>query len=404
MPARAVRTLALSAVVAAPALGADEPVVVTPPPAARGAFSQFANIIECLQKHYINPSRIGDREHATAALREFVRSLDPDSDLLTADEAAAVTTPKSADDGDIGLSLVMRGDYPTVIAARDGSPAQNSRLFVRDQIVAIDGQPTAHARLFRVVDQLRGAIGSKVSLRVLDPELGKTREVAVERAADRPPLSSSLKFLSGGIGYLRVSEFTLPVVEKLHGELRRAQTQKTRALILDLRNNAGGAFDAALVAARLFVPANADIVLLDYSDPKFRTSFVSDSSDKFTALVVLLVNGGTAAEAEIFAAALRDQKRARLVGSTTFARGVMIAQFPLPDGTVLSIPTAHYLSPSKQPFHGTGLTPDIEVTVSRETERSLATAGFGSFDWVNDKREMLKTDLVLAKALELLAK
>src|SRR5207249_2360146 len=116
---------------------------------------------------------------------------------------------------------------------------------------------------------------------------------------------AALKFLTGGVAYLRVSEFTQATVEKLLAEVKRAQTQKTRALILDLRNNPGGAFETALVAARLFVPTNADIVLLDYPDPDSRTSFVSDNSNKFTGPVVLLVNAGTAAEAEIFAAALR---------------------------------------------------------------------------------------------------
>src|ERR1041384_7448367 len=273
MSARAARILVLSVVVTATALGADEPRGVTPPPATRDAFAQFANIIECLQKNYLDPSRIGDREHATAALREFVRSLDPDADLLSADEATAATAPKSA--GDVGINLVMRGDFPTLISARDGTAAQNARLFTGDQILSINGQSTSHARLFKVAAQLRGETGSKVSLRVLDPESGKTREVVLERAADRSPPEASLKFLTRGIAYFRVSEFTPPVVEKLLSEVKRAQAQKTRSLILDLRNNAGGAFDAALVAARLFVPASADIVMLEYSDPKFRTSFVS---------------------------------------------------------------------------------------------------------------------------------
>jgi carboxyl-terminal processing protease len=374
--------------------------VVTPPAAARSAFAQFANIIECLQKNYVDPSRIGDREHATAALREFVRSLDPDADLLTAQEAAT----NDPDAGDIGVDLALRADYPTVISVRDASPGQIARLFTGDQILSIDGQSTAHARMFAVTARLRGAAGSKVTLRVLDPASGKTREVVIERAADSSPSPASLKFLTPGVAYFRLSAFTVPVVEKFLVETKRAQAQRARGLILDVRNNAGGAFDAALVAARLFVPATADIVLLDYSEPKFRTSFVSDSSDKFTAPVVLLVNGGTAAEAEIFAAALRDHKRARLVGSQTSGRGRFVDRFPLSDGSVLLVPSAVYLPPSRRAFADEGLSPDVPVSVPRETERSLSTAGFGSFDWVHDKAEVLKSDLALARALELLAK
>ncbi len=396
---RAVRSLALSAVVTT-ALGADEPSVVTPPPATHSTFTQFANILECLQKNYVYPLHISASEHSTAALREFVRSLDPEADLLTADEVAAAATPK----GDVGLSLALHGDYPTAIAPHDGSPAQKARLLAGDQIVAIDGQTTAHARLFKVASQLRGEIGSTISLRVLDPGSGKTRDVTLTRAADRSQPPPSLKFLGDGIAYLRIGEFTLPVVEKLHAEMKRAQAQKTRAVILDLRNNAGGAFDATLVAARLFLPANADIVALEYSQPAFRTAFVSDVSEKFNAPLVVLVNGGSADEAEIFAAALSDKKRARLVGTKTFGHGQLITQFPLPDGSALLIPTAVYLPPSRRVFDETGLTPEVSVSVARETERNLSAAGFGSFDSAKDKAQTVSADPALARAVELLAK
>ena len=143
---------------------------------------------------------------------------------------------------------------------------------------------------------------------------------------------------------------------------------------------------------------------MDFARPEQRVVFASDASAKFNAPVTVLVNGGTAAEAEVFAAALRDHRRAQLVGSRTFGRGLRYGLFALPDGSALHIPTARYLPPSKKSFQDTGLAPDVAVELPREVERRLARAGFGSFDWVNDRAAVLKTDLALARALEILSR
>jgi hypothetical protein len=288
--------------------------VVTPARATRHVFAQFAEVLETLQKNYIDPRQLESREHTRLALREFLRSLDPDADLLPA-----------------------------------------------------------------------GQIETNVEARPVAPDL-------------------RVKYLNNAIAYCRIPEFTQPVVEQLHGIIKRANNEKARGLILDLRNNHGGTFDATLVAAKLFLPAKAEIVSLDYANPAFATTFVNDVAAKFTKPVVVLINADTAAEAEIFCGALRDNKSARLVGVATAGRGVLIGKFPLSDGSVLSIPTAQYLPPSKQPFHRTGLKPDVVVELKPETESKLAKAGFGSFNWIDNRPEVLKTDLPLARALELLAK
>ncbi len=390
--------------VAATLHAADEPQILTPARSTFDAFAQFASVLDCLQKNYIDPSKIQTGAHTTVALREFVRSVDPEADLLTPEERAAFQQPAPDGTGDIGLSLVIRYDYPTVVAAYDGSPAQKAGLLTGELITALDAKPTTHARLFEITNQLRGAVGTKITLRVLDPKTGNAREVVVERTAGRPAPQSTLKFLASGIAYYRLAEFSAASVEKLQVETTRARIQKAAGLIVDIRNNPGGDLDAAVVAAKRFLPANAEIVTLDYRNPAGRATFVGDSGIQFTAPLVLLVNGGTAAEAEIFAAAVRDHKRARLVGTKTFGRGQHFALFPLPDGSGLYIPAANYLPPSRQKFHGSGLTPDFIVELAPDTDRLLAATGFGAFDWVSDKTQVLATDLPLAQALKLLAK
>jgi carboxyl-terminal processing protease len=391
---------------AAPALFAadatTEPQVLTPGPTAFNALSRFASVLEALQKHYIQPPLINDAGHTTAALREYIRSLDPEADLLTAEEAAVAPSTTNTT-GDVGLSVVVRYDYPTIVTPADGTAAQRAGLLAGDQLIAIDGRPMLHARLTEVTARLRGPVGSKLVARVRDPGTGETRDVPLKRASAPLPMEDPV-VLRHGIVYFRVPEFSVAVVERLRPELLQPQVRQAPGLILDLRNNPGGAFEAAQAAASLFLPARAEIVTLDYPVPGLRSSFGSDTGSKFTAPVVVLVNGGTAAEAEIFAAALRDNKRARLVGSRTFGRGYHFDLVRLPDGSSLWLPTADYMPPSGQSFHNTGLSPDVVVELPRKTERGLATAGFGSFRSLGSKDRLLATDLPLARAVELLAK
>ena len=381
-----------------------ESSVITPDAATRDAFGQFANLLDTLQKHYVEPAKIQTGSQTREALRAFVRALDADADYLSPEEADAAKAPPDKDTGDIGLTVALRDNIMTVVTPLDGSTAQTAGLLGGEQIIALNSQPTLPMSPREFSTQLRGPIGTSVVLTLFDPETNTTRALAIERAAPAVVEPLKLKFLSNGIAYIRLSRFSVASVEQLLTQVKRAEEDRAKGMIIDLRNNPGGTLDAVLGAARLFVPAKAVMLSLEHAGEKRRVTFTSDDSRKFSAPVVVLVNGGTAAEAEVFAAALRDQQRARLVGSKTFGRGRHSASFPLPNGGVVVLPTALYLPPSKKPFHNTGLPPDIDVSLARDSERKLAAAGLGTFDWINDKSQMLATDLPLARALDLLAK
>ncbi len=381
----------------------DEPRILTPAPSSFETLSRFTELLELLQKTYAQPSRINTARSTTAALRGFVRSIDPEADLLTPEEAM-VTNELADTAAAIGVSFAIRDDFPTVISPRDGSPAENGGLLGGEQIIAISDVPTPHARRIEVDRLLGGPRDFPVTFRVLDPRTGAVRDLRLRRTAPGPTPQTALRYLDRGVAYYRVSQFTQGVVENLRAAMILAKSQGASGIILDLRNNAGGAFEAAQVAASFFLSKGTELVALEYGSPGLHTTFVSDESLNVTAPVILLINGGTADEAEVFAAALQDNKRARIVGSQSFGRGFLIASTRLSDGSVLVMPTAYYMRPSKQILQDKGLTPDVIVELPRETERSLARSGFGTFDWKNDRRAVLATDLPLAKAISLLAK
>jgi carboxyl-terminal processing protease len=382
---------------------ADEAQILTPAPSSFEALSRFTELLETLQKSYAQPSHINTSEQTTVALRGFVRAIDPEADLLSADEAAS--TNESPDNtGDIGISFAVRDDFPTVIAPHDGGPAQAAGLLAGEQIVAIDDTSTSHARRIEVDHLLRGPPDSPVRLRVLDPGTGSIRDLQLHRADPGQSAGAALRYLDKSVAYYRLSDFTLGAVENLRTAMILAKSERAPGIILDLRDNSGGKFEAAQVAASFFLPKGAEIVSLSYANPGMHTTFVSDESINVTAPLILLVNGGTAAEAEVFAAALQDNRRARIVGSKSFGRGVLAASIHLSDGSVLVMPAAYFARPTKQFVQDKGLTPDIIVELPRKTERALTRAGFGKFDWHNHRAETLEIDLPLAKAFSLLAK
>ena len=342
---------------------AEEPV--TPRPGTTDVFRQFANILDVLQKHYIDPVQIRLDDSATVAFRAFVRSLDPEADLLTPEEYAAAKNPAIS----LPVSTARRDERTIVVAPRDGTAAQKAGVFAGDEVI----QSTGSVFIVRELESERVTIVSNDQV-VAGP---------VEVRALQP-----------GILYCRLAGITDAGAKQLREQL--LHSKKGQRLILDLRNNPGGSFDATLQYARLFLPVEARIVALDYARPEQRVGFVSDSSQKFTGPITLLINGGTAAEAEILVAALRDNGRALHVGSRTFGRGWHYELFALLNGSALKIPTSRYLTPSKQTFQGTGLTPDFPVEVSHDAERNLARAGFGVANKTNDA--------ALARAMQLLSR
>lgn len=385
------------------AYAADQAAVLTPPPSSFDTLSRFAELLDTLQRNYVQPARLNAGPHSTTAFRGFVRSVDPEADLLAPEEAAS-TNETASTAADIGLSFAIRDDFPTVISPRDGSPAESAGLLAGEQILAIGNTPLARARRIDVDRLLRGPSNSPVNLRVLDPGVGTVRNLRLQRTTQGSAPAPALRFLDRGIAYYRVPDFTLASVENFRAAMTLAKSERAPGIILDLRNNPGGAFEAAQIAASFFLPMGTEVVSLDYANPALRTTFVSDESMRVTAPLILLVNGGTAAEAEVFAAALQDNKRARIVGSGSFGRGFLATSIRLPDSSVLLLPTAYYMRPSKQVLQDKGLTPDVIVELPREAERLLARSGFGNFDWKNNKSEVLATDRPLAKALSLLSK
>ncbi len=333
------------------------------------AVSQLARVLVEIENGYVDPV---DRSRLLAgATKGMVAELDPHSSYLPPIDYAHLVSETEGRFGGVGLEVDTRGEFLTVLAAIEGSPAARAGLRSGDRIVAVDRIDLAGQGLAKVVRQLRGAPGTHVRVVIRRP--GVTEPMVFELVREVIAVQSVLaKRLSGGIGYIRIKQFQ----ERTHSDLLTAIGQLRSAgplagVLLDLRNNPGGLVDEAAEVADEFL---ADGVI--YTS-RHRRVVVDDVRARAggalaTIPVVVLVNEWSASASELVAGALQDQKRAQVVGTRTFGKGSVQTILALPGGAGLRLTTARYYTPSGRSIQGEGIFPDVVVTTS--STRAVATA------------------------------
>lgn len=316
----------------------------------------FEDVVSLVLNNYVEEVDV-DRM-MEGALRGLSEGLDPDSAYLSPEVVRQLESGAAFPDGDVGLELT-RQYYLRVLAARDGSPAQRAGLRTGDFIRAIDGRSTRDLSVFEGLRRLRGAPGTKVTLTVLRGNAAEPHTVELVRERLSGP-EVTARIAAPGVGYVRIAAFGSAVRRELEAAWRTLVRSGATHLIIDLRGTAHGTFDEGLAAARLFV-GRGTLALGEGRDEP-RQTFTAEPGDGVIAEpVTLLVNGGTAGPAELFAAALAANGRARLVGERTAGRAAVQRLVRLPDGSGLWLSTRHYLTAAGTPIHGRGLTPETEV-------------------------------------------
>jgi carboxyl-terminal processing protease len=270
--------------------------------------------------------------------------------------------------GSLGLALGAQADRFIIEQVAADSPAAEVQPGVEgSQLLAINGKSLVGMSLDTACELLQGPAGTTVELLVLSPGMGE-RTITLRR---RPQLGSSVDYqpiaeMPGGeiIGYIRIASFQETTLQELDEALSSLNKMGMKALILDLRHNPGGLVTAAVDAARRFLP-NGVIFSSQTVDSKNMTVFQSRNPDALSLPLVVLVDGGTASAAEILAGALKDNRRARLVGQTTYGKGCIqeLQRLIRKDGVVfpggVRITVARFFSRDGLPFTGRGVTPHV---------------------------------------------
>jgi carboxyl-terminal processing protease len=297
-----------------------------------------------------------------AAISGMLSGLGPHSTYITEAAYRAMQAPASEDRGSLGIALTIENGQLKVIAPRDGSPAAQAGIRPGDLIFAIDKDPTYDLTLGEAEQKLSGPVGSEVQLN-LRRDNGPPIKVLIKR--DRFELQTvSARLEDGNIGYLRVAGFdggTVMALTSAVQELRQRAGNRVIGFILDLRNNPGGSFDAAVAVADAVID-KGDIVVVKGRKPTSVKRISATPGDIAQGVpIVALINGGTAREAELVAAALQDNRRAVLLGTKSFGESSIETVIPLQGNGAIRLTTARFMTPSGQRIQGKGLTPDLTV-------------------------------------------
>jgi carboxyl-terminal processing protease len=240
-----------------------------------------------------------------------------------------------------------------------------------DQIIMIGDKSTKDISIREAVKLIRGPKGTKVKLTVRRKGVEKPIDFVITR--DVIPIKSVRSFsLPSDLGYIRISNFQSNTGEDLAKALKKMDKDKElEGLILDLRNNPGGLLSQAVKVADAFLDSGL-IVSIKSRDQREQKSVAHKATKSRKYPMIVLVNEGSASASEIVAGALQDNKRALILGTTTFGKGSVQTLFPLSDGSGLRLTTALYYTPSGSSIQASGIEPDIRVAFVPPTEKPVA--------------------------------
>lgn len=296
----------------------------------------------------------------------LVNSLqDPYSAYFSAEEMAE---QKNRMDGVYyGIGAYVRYDSNVGFARLgeifEGSPAQESGLKEGDLIIKVDDQYTKNMSLEDVIALIKGEEGTKVMLTIMREGDNEIYEFEVERR-EVPKQTVSYEMLENKIAYIRISEFDKVTVDQFTDAMATAKGSEMLGLILDLRDNPGGNLAAVIDVARKLLPKG----LIVYTEDKAgeRKDYTCNGENELTVPMVVLVNGGSASASEVLAGAIKDYGKGKLLGTTTYGKGIVQKYLGISDGSAVKLTTSKYYTPKGNNIHGIGIEPDEELEMDYE--------------------------------------
>ena len=270
----------------------------------------------------------------------------------------------------VGAEIQIKAGHVVITAPLDHSPAQRAGLRPGDIILKVDGNDITGLPLDQVVARISGPAGTPVTLTILDPLSGHTRQVALVRASITVHNVTWHQLPGSNVAHLRIASFGRGMTNDLCKALAEAEHGGRMGIVLDLRNNPGGLLSEAIGATSQFLK-NGNVLLVKDAHGTVKPIAVKPGGIATSVPLTVLVNGGTASAAEIMAGALGAAHRATLLGVTTFGTGTVLNEFALSDGSALLLAIEEWLTPAGQAIWHKGITPEIHVELPAEASPIL---------------------------------
>ncbi|WP_395646601.1 S41 family peptidase [Terricaulis sp.] len=343
----------------------------------------FADVLGRVEHDYV--TEIDEKQAIEAAIQGMLSSLDPHSSYMDAQEYREMQTQTRGEYGGLGIEVTSEDGIVKVVSPIDGTPAARAGIQAGDYLTAINGQSIVGLTLNEAVRQMRGDVGSAITVTVArqgqDPfDVELQREIINVRAVTAR--------VDGDIGIIRISTFnerTSAMLQDAIRTVRRDTGGRLRGIVVDLRNNPGGLLDQAIEVSDAFLDGGEVVSTRGRQQGDVQRYNARRGDDLAGVPVVVLINGASASAAEIVAGALQDRNRALIVGTTSFGKGSVQTVIPLQGGRdgALRLTTARYYTPAGRSIQGAGIEPDMEVAARRVDPERLRRIGITEADLPN---------------------
>ena len=324
----------------------------------------FGEVLEKISKEYVD--EVDQSKSMDAAINGLLQSLDPYSAYMTPESFEGMQTETSGKFGGLGIEVGMESGVVKVITPIDNTPASKAGLKAGDYIVKIDGVQVQGKSLMDAVDLMRGLVGSSIEITVRRRGVKKALIFNITREIIQVQSVKS-ELIDNNIGYIRLTSFNENSSDQIKEKVKKLNKNKNlKGYILDLRNNPGGLLSQAIKISDFFLE-NGEIVSTKSRQASENRKWFAKKGDLTNGkTLIILINYGSASASEIVAGALKDHKRAILVGENSYGKGSVQSIIPLKNRGAIRLTIAKYYLPSGKSISKVGVTPDIEVVESSE--------------------------------------
>ena len=324
----------------------------------------FGEVLEKISKEYVD--EVDQSKSMDSAINGLLQSLDPYSAYMTPESFEGMQTETSGEFGGLGIEVGMEAGVVKVISPIDNTPASKAGLKAGDYIVKINNTQVQGKTLMQAVDLMRGPVGSSIEITVRRRGVKKALIFNITREVIQVQSVKS-ELIDNNIGYIRLTSFNENSSEQIKDKINKLNKNKDlKGYILDLRNNPGGLLSQAIKISDFFLE-NGEIVSTRSRQASENRKWFAKKGDLTNGkTLIILINYGSASASEIVAGALKDHKRAIILGENSYGKGSVQSIIPLKNRGAIRLTIAKYYLPSGKSISEVGVTPDIEVIESSE--------------------------------------
>ena len=327
----------------------------------------FGEVLEKINKEYVD--EINQSDSMDSAINGLLQSLDPYSAYMSPEIFNEMQTETSGEFGGLGIEVSMESGVVKVISPIDDTPASKAGIKAGDYIVKINNVQVQGKSLSEAVDLMRGPVGSGIELTIR--RIGERKALIFNVVREIIQIRSvKADILKKSIGYIRLTSFNENSGKQIEREIKKLEKNKdVKSYILDLRNNPGGLLSQAIKISDFFLD-NGEIVSTKSRKPSENRKWFAKKGDLTNGKVlIVLINYGSASASEIVAGALKDHKRAILLGENSYGKGSVQSIIPLKNDGAIRLTVAKYYLPSGKSISEVGVSPDIEINEENEDFR-----------------------------------